>query len=49
MILGTAYPTRRECEEMAFELDFSDMVCAAMVEIALKSQTTPWMQTPGEA
>jgi hypothetical protein len=49
MILDSPYPTRSECEKLAFELDFSEMVTAAMVEIALKSQTTPWMQTPGEA
>jgi hypothetical protein len=48
MIIGSI-PTRQECEEMAFQLEFSDMVAAALLEIALKSQNTPWMQAVGEA
>jgi hypothetical protein len=48
-VIISSIPTRRECEEMAFELDFSDMVCAAMVEIALKTNNSPWMQAVGEA
>jgi hypothetical protein len=49
MILGSV-PTRKECEELVWDLEFQDIIVAAMVEIALKAgPITPYMVACGEA